>query len=380
MVRKGVEKMKLFIMSDAGNVHTQRWVTSLAARGAEIMLFSLSDGGMNFYEGIPNVKCLSFSYNSLTKRRCGGNSFSKLKYLNTVSFIKKAIKSFAPDIIHAHFASSYGLLGALAGKHPYVVSVWGSDVYYFPRISPLHKLILKYNLSKADFVLSTSNAMAVETRRYTGKNPEITPFGVDVEKFRPVSDAKRADDELVIGTVKALWPVYGIDILIRAFAKVKSALHGRRVKLIIAGDGPELKNLETLCEELNVRAEVEFAGRIPNDKVAQFISRMDVFVALSHNESFGVAAIEAMACEVPVVVSDAEGFCEVVPDGVTGYVVPRGDDAAAAEKIIHLLQSPELAREMGRSGRKHVVENYSWSVSVDKMMNVYGKILSKNKE
>ena len=369
--------MKLFIMSDAGNVHTQRWVTSLAARGAEIMLFSLSDAGMNFYEGIPNVKCLSFSYNTLTKQQCGGNSFSKLKYLNTVSFIKKAIKSFAPDIIHAHFASSYGLLGALAGKHPYVVSVWGSDVYYFPRISPIHKMILKYNLAKADVVLSTSNVMAAETKLYTSKEPEITPFGVDVEKFCPIGAGKSDSDELVIGTVQALREVYGIDVLIRAFSRVKSALQGRRVKLIIAGEGSELKNLEALCEELDVRQEVEFVGRIPNASVPEFISRMNVFVALSQSESFGVAAIEAMACEVPVVVSDADGFCEVVPDGVTGYVVPRGDDAAAAEKILHLLLNPQFAAEMGRSARKHVVENYSWGASVDKMMSVYDNILSK---
>ena len=367
--------MKLFIMSDAGNVHTQRWVTSLAARGAEVMLFSLSDAGLNFYEGIPNVKCLSFSYNSLAKKRCGGNTFSKLKYLNTVSFIKKAINGFSPDIIHAHFASSYGLLGALVGKHPYVVSVWGSDVYYFPRISPLHKFILKYNLSKADVVLSTGHAMAEETKLYTRKEPDITPFGVDVEKFRPMGGGERADGELVIGTVKALWKVYGIDVLIRAFARVKSALCGRRVKLIIAGDGPELENLEVLCRELNVRADVDFVGRIPNAEVPAFISRMNLFVALSHSESFGVAAIEAMACEVPVVVSDADGFREVVPDGVTGYVVPRGDDAAAAEKILHLLQNPDIATEMGRNARKHVVENYSWGVSVDKMMQVYDKIL-----
>lgn len=368
--------MKLFIMSDAGNVHTQRWVTALAARGAEIMLFSLSDAGMAFYDGIPNVKCLSFAYNTLTKKQCGGNSFSKLKYLNTVSFIKKAIKNFAPDIVHAHFASSYGLLGALAGVHPYVISVWGSDVYYFPRISPLHKLILKYNLCKADVVLSTSNAMATETKLYTSKEPEITPFGVDVEKFRPVGQ-ERNGDELVIGTVKALRTVYGIDILIRAFARVKSALQGKRVKLIIAGEGAEKNNLEALCDELGVRENVEFVGRIPNAEVPQFISRMDVFVALSRNESFGVAALEAMACEVPVVVSDADGFCEVVPDAVTGYVVPRGDDAAAAEKIIHLLQNPQLAAEMGKKAREHVVENYSWSVSVDKMMSVYDKIMSQ---
>ena len=373
MVRKGDYTMKLYMMSDADNVHTQRWVTALAARGVEIMLFSLSNKGIEFYDKLENVTCVSFAYNSLTKIKCGGNSLSKLKYLNTVSFIKKSIKKFAPDIVHAHYASSYGLLGALVGKHPYVISMWGSDVYYFPRISPLHRWVLKYNLSCADAVLSTSNVMATETKLYTDKEPFITPFGVDVDRFSPMQTT-RSEDEVVIGTVKTLLPVYGIDVLINAFALVKKSLPQKKVKLIIAGDGNEKSSLESLCKELDVLGDVEFAGRIANEKVPEFISRMDVFVALSRRESFGVAAVEAMSCAVPVVVSDADGFCEVVKDGVTGFVVPRNDVASAAEKILLLLNDCKMAEEMGRQGRLHVVENYNWKSSVDTMMEVYNNL------
>ena len=367
--------MKLFMMSDAGNVHTQRWVAALAERGVEIMLFSLSNMGVEFYEKYSNVTCVSFAYNSLTKQRCGGNTFNKLKYLNTVSFIKKRIKEFAPDIVHAHFASSYGLLGALAGQHPYIISMWGSDVYYFPRISPLHRMILKYNLSCADAVLSTSNVMAAETKLYTKKEPYITPFGVDIEKFCPMN-VERDGDELVIGTVKTLLAVYGIDILIRAFALVKKALPEKKLKLIIAGEGKDKPLLEDLCNELGVSENVEFAGRIANDKVPEFIARMDVFAAFSRSESFGVAAVEAMSCAVPVVVSDADGFREVVKDGATGFIVPREDVEAAAEKILRLLDDKETARRMGEQGRAHVIANYNWSASVDTMMGVYERLKS----
>ena len=362
--------MKLFMMSDASNVHTQRWVSALAGRGMEIMLFSLSVKGVEFYDKFKNVTCVSFGYDSLTKKKCGGNTFSKLKYLNTLGFIKKHIKEFAPDFVHAHFASSYGLLGALAGKHPYIISMWGSDVYYFPRISPLHRWILKYNLSCADVVLSTSHVMSAETKLYTNKEPLITPFGVDIEKFSPM-EVNRDGDEIVIGTVKTLLPVYGIDVLIKSFALVKKALPGKKLRLIIAGEGKEKESLEALCVELGVRENVDFVGRIANDKVPEFISRMDVFVALSRNESFGVAVLEAMACGVPVVVSDADGFREVVKDGVTGYIVPREDAKAAADRILTLLNDASMARTMGQEGRKHVVENYNWEASVDTMMRVY---------
>lgn len=362
--------MKLFMMSDAGNVHTQRWVTALAGRGVQIMLFSLSDKGIEFYDKFRNVTCVSFAYDSLTKKKCGGNTLSKLRYLNTIGFIKKHIKEFAPDFVHAHFASSYGLLGALAGKHPYIISMWGSDVYYFPRISPLHRWILKYNLSCADVILSTSHVMSAETKLYTDKEPLITPFGVDIEKFSPVA-VSRETDEIVIGTVKTLLPVYGIDVLIKSFALVKKSLPGKKMKLIIAGEGKEREALEALCVELDVRENVEFVGRIANDKVPEFISRMDVFVALSRNESFGVAVLEAMACGVPVVVSDADGFREVVKDGITGFIVPRENAEAAAEKILALLDDASMARTMGQEGRSHVVENYNWNSSVDTMMQVY---------
>lgn len=370
--------LKVLILSDSANDHTKRWVSATASRGVEVMLFSLSDKDREFYSGMKNVTFCGFSVFSSIKNVRKNGAFEKLRYLKTVSALKNCIKEFKPDILHAHYASSYALIGSLVGFSPFLVSMWGSDVYSFPRVSPLHRYILKRNFKKADFLLSTSHCMAREALLYTNKEMCITPFGVEVDEFKPLP-ATKDNDEYVIATVKNLAHVYGVDTLIEAFAIVCERLSGKNVKLLIAGGGNDRPLLETKCCELGIMDKVAFVGKIPHATIPEFLSNVDVFVALSRKESFGVAALEAMACGKPVVVSDADGFCEIIEDGKDGFIVPRENPEAAAEKIISLLSDSEKAKTISVAARKSVVEKYSWKKSVDTMMQVYDKVLCKNK-
>ena len=177
--------------------------------------------------------------------------------------------------------------------------------------------------------------MAREVAQYTKKDITVTPFGVDVDKFKPISQTTDKD-VITIGTVKTLSYIYGIDTLIDAFAIVVDRCRGMNLRLNIAGDGTELENLKAQTERLSLTDKVNFLGRIPNDSVPEFLSQLDVYAALSRSdsESFGVAVVEAMSCAVPVVVADADGFKEVVPDGVAGYVVPKNNAQAAADRMM----------------------------------------------
>ncbi|MCD7873784.1 MAG: glycosyltransferase, partial [Acidaminococcaceae bacterium] len=151
--------------------------------------------------------------------------FFKIRYLEALLLLKKVIKIFQPDIIHAHYATSYGLLGALVGFHSYIISVWGSDIFDFPNISLFHKNIIKYNFFKADIILSTSNVMAEEIQKYTSKGIKVTPFGVDINEFKPLNvDSIFKPNKIVIGTIKTLEEKYGIEYLIRAFSIVKKEI------------------------------------------------------------------------------------------------------------------------------------------------------------
>lgn len=370
--------MKVFILSDLSDIHTKKWVSSLAKKGVDIFLFGLNKPDLNYYQQYENVTVYSIDIVSDLHSPMTNGGWEKLKYLKVMYKLKQKIKEFQPDILHAHYATSHGLLGALTGFHPFIISVWGSDVYDFPKVSFFHKAVLKFNLNKADKILSTSHIMAKQTQFYTPKDIEITPFGVDVELFQK-KGAKKESEPFVIGTIKALSYKYGIDTLIDAFYVVKNNYPHRKLVLNIIGKGDEKEILQKKVNEMGIEHIVNFIGEIENSKVPEYLNQMDVFVALSRldSESFGVAVVEAMACECPVVASAVDGFKEVMVDGETGYIVPYNDPKTAAEKIQKLVDDNGLKKYFGQMGRQRVCKLYDWSDNVDTMMNIYQNILNK---
>lgn len=364
--------MKLLLLANSNSIHTKRWTISLAQKGIEICLFSLEKNRGTEYINLPNVKLIYGEIKNITKKNGEISKVALLKYLPK---IKSIIKEFNPDLVHAHYATSYGLLGSLCGFHPFVLSVWGSDIYLFPNVSILHKALLKYNLSKADYVLSTSHIMARETSRYTPKKIEITPFGIDPELFKKDTSNENIDD-FIVGTIKELAPIYGIDILIRSFHLVIQNNPGKKLKLQIIGDGPDRENLQKLTYELRIQESVDFIGKIENCLLPKYYNNFSVAAFLSITESFGVVAIESMACECPVIVSDADGFTEVVKDNESGFIVPKRNIEATAMAIQKFIDDPSLREKMGRKGRERAVNLYDWSKNVDHMVNIYKNITS----
>jgi glycosyltransferase involved in cell wall biosynthesis len=299
---------------------------------------------------------------------------SKISILLSLPKLKRAIKNFKPDIIHAHYATSYGLLGALSGFKPLIISVWGSDVYRFPNISILHKLLIKFNLFRATEILSTSNAMATEVKKYTNKKIEITPFGVDIDLFK--KKLKPQNNTFIIGNVKTLSKNYGIDVLIESFKIVVEKNPGLKLKLQIIGEGSDKEKLKVLSKNLGIDEKVDFLGKIENSLLPDYYNNFDIAVSLSHSESFGVVAIEAMACECPVVVSNADGFTEVVENNKTGFIVPKNNAQAAATTIQKYIDNKELIGKFGKNGRKRVEKYYNWNDNVIKMIEIYSKLLN----
>lgn len=361
--------MRIALLSPASNIHTRRWANGLAERGLDVHLISIHDA-MEGYR--PEV----------TIHRLPGTGC--LGYFIAAPALQRLISNLHPDLVNAHYASGYGTLARLAGCHPLLLSVWGSDVYDFPAASRIHRWWLKSNIAAADALASTSHSMALHTKRFT--KPEqpiaITPFGIDVERFS--SSQRNQDDKIRIGTIKTLLPKYGIDVLLQAFAHLKKILPdepSKRLILDIVGEGKQHSQLESLSEELGIAADTSFSGRIPHEAVPARLSCFDVYVALSRldSESFGVAILEAGACGVPVVVSDVSGLSEVVVNNETGFVVPRENPRAAAEAIAKLITDPSLRARMGQAARKHVIAKYTWEHSLDLMIEAYAKLTNQNR-
>lgn len=374
--------MQVLLLSDSDSPHTLRWAKSLFNKGIGIGIFSLHKPNPELYKDCPSIKLFSLNVTRQIQNKTE-TSLSKLVYFKAINEVKKAIKLFKPDIVHAHYASSYGFLGSLTKFHPFIISVWGADIYNFPQKTILHFLMIKYSLSKADQILSTSNVMKYEIKKYTKKKISVTPFGIQLNKFYRQNVVNSfGPNNIVIGTVKTLENKYGIEFLIRAFKRVKDTLPNIPIKLLIVGGGSLAERLKSLVSELGLSHDTIFTGYIENSVIEKYHNMLDIAVypSIEDSESFGVSVIESSACERPVIVSNVGGLPEVVADGKTGIVVEKENTNQLAEAIIKLIHNPKLRIEMGINGRKKVIEEYNWISSVELMLLHYNEMLKSRSQ
>lgn len=360
--------MRVLFLSAAVSIHTIKWVNALADRGNKVLLVSQPDQIDVNHSVSKKVKIQYLPYGGI-----------KGYYLNALA-LRKITKKFKPDIINAHYASGYGTLARWARLPKVLLSVWGSDVYEFPYQSKLKMHIAKANINYAAKIASTSHCMARQTNKLMGRDLHcaVTPFGVDINLFKKI-EVLKDDSKVVFGIVKTLSPKYGIDDLIHAyeiFIKNNSTAKNN-TELQIYGGGEQDAELRSLAAQTKLN--IKFMGKIKNTEVPKALNAMDIFCcsSSSSSESFGVAAVEAMACNLPVISTDVDGFMEVTVDGVTGYTVPRKNPNAMAEKMQLLYESPELREKFGSAGRKRVLELYQWDKNVDIMLDVYRTMIKE---
>ena len=355
--------MKVVILAPANVIHTQRWVEGLDACGVELVLVTQHPPGP--WQAPERVRVMSLPFRGSTG------------YFFNAPALRHILRSEHPDLLNVHYASGYGTTAALSGFRPWMLSVWGSDVYDFPYENRLKGWWLRRNLRRADSIGSTSDAMAGQVRALVpGLVAEIvvTPFGVDTQRFAP---RPQPHEGVVIGTVKKLEIKYGVDVLIGAFAQLCSRMGDLvPLRLELVGDGDQRAELELLAGKLGVAEKVCFIGAVAHVEVPRWLNRFDIYVAVSRldSESFGVAVLEASACGVPVVVSDAGGLPEVVVSGETGLVVPRENVEALTNALEALVANEPLRHQYGAAGRVRVKAKYEWQYSVDHMIECFSAL------
>jgi phosphatidyl-myo-inositol dimannoside synthase len=194
---------------------------------------------------------------------------------------------------------------------------------------------------------------------------------VDVQRFRPPArpDIRSAGRCIAVAR---LIPQKGVETLLRAWRTVldRSSQRGARRELVIVGDGPLRPRLERTIRRLKLSGSTRLLGALPSSGVISELQQASVFalpvrtrLAGLNPEGLGLAALEAAACGLPVIVGDSGGAPETVREGETGFVVPPGDHALLAERLILLLEDPALAQDMGASGRRYVAAHFSTAVA-----------------
>jgi glycosyltransferase involved in cell wall biosynthesis len=365
-------KKRVLILGDAASIHIERWAIDLSKVGYSIAIFSLRKPKKNTLYEEANIQLYVCDKSSKNKNHLF-TFLNKVNYLCALPELKKAIKLFKPDIIHAHYASSYGLLGALSQFNPFIISVWGSDVLSFPKINFITSNIIRFNFSLADKILVTSQTLYNASKHYTKKPLTIIAFGIDSELFNPINHVE--NEAIIFGSAKALTSIYGHDTALKAFALARNELPINS-HFLLAGAGNQKENLENLVKNLGITKNVSFIGHLNSDEILSFLNKIDILVNLSRSESFGVIVLEAASCEIPSIVTDTGGLKEIVNQNVTGIRVPLNDEKEAAKAMVLLAKNKHLRVNMGKEARKLVLEKYKWAKCLNEMSDVYLSVLN----
>ena len=358
--------MKIAIVSSGSSIHVKKIANYLAENGNEITLYTLPNHNKLLSDFDSKIKIVKLPFSG------------KFGYYLNFFFLRKKLKKGNFDLLNSHFVSGYGTLCRMTNFHPSALAVFGSDVYEYPYKSRMNMKRIIKNLDYADVITSTSNVMANKVKEFYKKNKKIyiTPFGVDISKFYPRT--KKTNDIFTFGTVKKMEYKYGIDLLIKAYAIFLKELPSNNSKLVIYGRGTALDDFKKLAIDLKVDKFIDFKGFIKNELVPDALSSIDVAIFPSVLESFGVSAVEAMGCGVPVIASDAAGFTEVIDNGKTGLIFRKNNVVELAElmKKMYLMQ-PKEKKKMSKKAVERVKKMYNFNKNMEAYVDAIQHAIKK---
>jgi len=373
------KKLTICFLGTAASIHTVKWAEFFAEKGHNVHLIS--------YINYRDKKSEKIFLHIIGKKIP-----FKLWHINAVINLpwalfqtKKIFKKIKPDIINAHYITSYGHLAVFSGFKPLVVTAWGSDILVAPKESLIAKQTVKYVLKKADLITCDADHMkkAIIKLGASENKIEIINFGIDINRFLPGEKNLELAYRLGVSgfktiiSLRSFEPGYNLETLLKSMVLVLKKYPA--VKLIMVGGGSQEGFLKNLVSQLKIDDSVKFVGLVLNDDLPDCLRLADIYVSTSLSDG-GIASstAEAMACGLPVVITDTGDNKKWVKEGESGFVIPTKNPEILAEKINYLLENEEVCKKLGQNGRKIVMDKNNYYKEMAKMEEIYYQ-LAKSK-
>lgn len=302
--------------------------------------------------------------------------------LSLAAKIREVAEQYALDLVHVHYAIPHAASAFLAREMlkprrlPTMTTLHGTDITLVGMM-PSYYEITRFSIEKSDAVTAVSDFLKRETiREFRIEHPiDVIHNFVDTELFRPQGSSPARcriarDGERILMHVSNFRKVKNLPVLLQVFYEVQKHV---RARLVLVGDGPEREATERQAHALGIDRQVSFLG--DQESVADILPVADVFLLPSQHESFGLAALEAMSCGVPVVGSRIGGLPEVIEHEKTGFLCDPNDVECMTAIVLGLMKDEPLRREIGRAARERVERLFNRDRIVAQYVDAYERVL-----
>lgn len=401
--------MKICFVANATSIHTKRWASWFAQNGHDVHIVSFWDAEIKGVT-VHHIKLLPSILTSLknsvlqrqssalsgkgtpTEKAPQGFRSTLMAYFSLISQpldnwrIKRIIKRIKPDILHGQYVTNYGFYAACTGFHPLVISAWGSDVLIDPGVSRFSRHRVEFALKRADLIASVSSHVRSATTELgaSSQNNHIIQPGVDTNIFRPFpgvslrSELDIAENDPVVISTRGFKPIYNYETLIQAIPYVLK--ESPNAKFILHGSGSDRKAiLQSIANELGIAQSIRFVAPVSHSELPEYLNMADLYISIPFSDGMSNALLEAMACSLPVIVSDLPANREVVKGDWNGYIVPVKNPQAVADAIISLFQNKEKRELFGQRSRTLVREKAKHNTNMVKMEKLYKRLVKEFK-
>lgn len=369
------DRLRLAFIGNPGHVLVQRWIGFFARRGHEV---SILEGFGNGPSAALDERIRVIRYDARGSLRL---PFASM--LHARRTVGRILRELRPDVVHAHTVRPYGWQAGLAGRHPYVVSTWGSDVL-LPLPGWRAWFWQRRTLSRADLVTAVSGYMGDAAMRGGARPDRVVEiqFGVDTRRYVPADVPPASLAHLGLGadpfvfSPRAIKPIYNHETILEAFARLEPP-H----RLVMTGRNAEAGHLQRLVAkmaQLGIRDRVLIVDDVSDDDMLALYQAASVVVSAPLSDSFPLTLLEAMACGTPVVAGDLPPVRAVLETLAPAAIVPTRDPAAMAAALRETLElEPGARRRLGAELRELVVTTADYESNMLRMEALYRDLAAR---
>jgi glycosyltransferase involved in cell wall biosynthesis len=352
--------MRILFIGNGDSIHTRRWVQAMANRGAETFL--ATDGvQVKHMDGV-SVELLPTGNTPVT-------------VIRKIFQFRRLAKDIKPDIIHAHYISSYGLYASFVRNIPLVLTAWGSDLLLTGRKNIVWRIIVKAILSRAQLITANSDQICNLVKNI---NPnswiEQVQWGVNLSNYREPLGRKNSDVLRIISP-RPSSPIYNVGLIIKAFAQFVQEFNGK-ARLDLFGGGSLENEHKKLAHDLGIEECLFFHGRIPADDMCDYFLQADIAVTVPTSDGTSISLLESMAAAIPVIASDIAPNRQWINQGA-GMIVPLNNVDEIYRCLLTLATNDALRESYGRRGRQLVEKFADTEIEMDRMFEFCSNLATR---